>query len=76
MIAEGLFKEAEKQLRGKSNYDRVMCLNMYGRMIMRNPKREREAASMLKQSENLAEKLPYWYFRLSNLLLFDFDFSS
>lgn len=56
MMAEGLYRQVLDQLEyDKENsslsYNLVMALNFYGRMLMANPKRQREAQDYIKQSE-------------------------
>ena len=48
MMAEGLYRQVLDKLGSDKktsalNYNLVMALNFYGRMLMANPKREREA---------------------------------
>ena len=78
MMAEGLYR----QVLDKLNYDRensvlsynlVMALNFYGRMLMANPKRQREAQDYIKQSEQIAQDMPYWYDKMDNIYIPKFD---
>ena len=55
------------------NYNLVMALNFYGRMLLQNPKRESEAKEYLKQSETLAESMPRWYDKMDNIYMPKFD---
>jgi hypothetical protein len=56
---------------------------MYGRLLMRQEKREKEAngknsvinLDMLKSSESLASTLPFWYHRMVKVRFLDFDFN-
>ena len=78
MMAEGLYRQVLDKLdHDKStqavSYNLVMALNFYGRMLLFNPKRESEAKSYLTQAETLAKTLPYWYDKLDNIYLVDFD---
>lgn len=50
-----------------------MGMNFYGRMLLKNPMRESEATKLLKASENLASQLPYWYDKIEQIYLPDFD---
>lgn len=50
-----------------------MALNFYGRMLMSNPDRAREATDYIKQSEQIAEKMPYWYDKIENIYIPAFD---
>ena len=50
-----------------------MALNFYGRMLMANPKRAREAQDYIKQSEQIAQDMPFWYDKLDNIYLPKFD---
>lgn len=56
MMAEGLYRQVLDKLghdkKGSAlNYNLVMALNFYGRMLMTFPKRQPEAKDYLKQSE-------------------------
>ena len=78
MIAEGLYRQVLDKLEYDSsstsiNYNLVMALNFYGRMLLTNPKREQEAKEYLKQSETLAKHLPRWYDKMDNIYMPDFD---
>jgi len=55
------------------SYTKVMGMNFYGRMLLKNPMRESEATKLLKASENLASQLPYWYDKIEQIYLPDFD---
>lgn len=43
MVAEGLYRQAIDKIGDEKSYSLVMALNFYGRMILKNPKREKEA---------------------------------
>lgn len=79
MMAEGLYRQVLDKLdfdkSSKSiNYNLVMALNFYGRMLLNhNPKRKHEAEDYLRQSEALAEMMPYWYDKMDNIHLSEFD---
>ena len=56
MMAEGLYRQVLDKLGHEKktatlNYNLVMVLNFYGRMLMANPKRVPEAQDYIKQSE-------------------------
>jgi hypothetical protein len=58
-IGEGLFRKVlDKYMQDQSsdsvNYNLMMALNFYGRLLLQNPKRQTEAHNYLKQSELLA----------------------
>ena len=72
MTAEGLYREALEKLDDDS-YTKSMGYNFYGRLLLKQPKRETEATKLLKISEDLASKLPYWYDKIEHLYLPDFD---
>ncbi len=55
------------------NYNLCMALNFYGRMLMANPKRHSEAQGYIKQSEQIAEAMPFWYDKMDNIYLPNFD---
>lgn len=78
MMAEGLYRQVLDKLEyDKStvtkNYNLVMALNFYGRMLLSNPKRAKEANDYLKQSEIIVKDLPHWYDKLGSLEIPDFD---
>ena len=51
MTAEGLYNEALEKIGNENSYTRVMGLNLLGRLLLKNPKREAEATKLLKNSE-------------------------
>ena len=55
------------------NYNLVMALNFYGRMLMSFPKRQREAQDYIKQSEQIAADMPHWYDKLDNIYIAKYD---
>lgn len=64
------------------NYNLVFATNMYGRLLMRQDKRENEAngikynnIELLHKSESLASTLPFWYHRMVKVRFLDFDFN-
>ena len=78
MMAEGLYRQVLDTLEydkktAKLNYNLVMALNFYGRMLMANPKRQKEAQGYIKQSEQIVQGMPYWYDKLDNIFLPSFD---
>lgn len=73
LTAEGLYREALEKLKNVDSYTKVMGLNFYGRMLLKMQKRENEATQMLKTSEQLATKFPYWYERLEHIYIPDFE---
>lgn len=44
-----------------------MALNYYGKIMMANPARRDSAKQYLKQSEELAKRIPYWYDRIDSI---------
>jgi hypothetical protein len=49
MMAEGLYGQALEKLRTAGpSYTKVMGMNLYGRVLMKNRMREKEAAQYLK----------------------------
>jgi hypothetical protein len=79
MMAEGIYRQVLDRLEyDKSSkamcYNLVMALNFYGRMLLgHNVKRKDEAEDYLRQSEALAEMMPFWYDKMDNIHLLDFD---
>jgi hypothetical protein len=79
MMAEGLYRQVLDKLEyDKSSkamcYNLVMALNFYGRMLLgHNIKRKDEAEDYLRQSEALAQMMPFWYDKMDNIHLLDFD---
>ena len=78
MMAEGLYRQVLDKLEHEKkqsalSYNLVMALNFYGRMLMANPKRQREAQDYIKQSEQLAADMPHWYDKLDNIYLPSLD---
>ena len=55
------------------NYNLMMALNFYGRLLLQNPQRQSEAHNYLKQSELLAQQIPYWYDKIDNIYMPGFD---
>ena len=61
-------------MKNEINYTKVMGMNCLGRLILRHhPKRENEALSLLKLSEDVAAQLPYWYDSLEYIYVPEFD---
>jgi hypothetical protein len=79
MMAEGLYRQVLDKLNHDKqsaalSYNLVMALNFYGRMLIgHNPKRHKEAQEYLKQSEQIASAMPYWYDKLDNIYVMPFD---
>ena len=78
MMAEGLYRQVLDKLdhdkkQAALSYNLVMALNFYGRMLVSNPDRAREAQDYIKQSEQIAEKMPFWYDKIDNIYLPKFD---
>ena len=73
MTAEGLYGQALEKMKDQVSYTKVMGMNLYGRLIMKNRMREQEAAKILKASEKLGAQLPFWYDKIEHLYIPDFD---
>jgi hypothetical protein len=73
MMAEGLYSDALARMMDSNTYTKVMGLNLMGRLLMKNPKRESEATKLLKQSEELAAKLPFWYDKIDYIYIPEFE---
>lgn len=74
MMAEGLYGQALEKLKDQQlSYTKIMGMNLYGRLIIKNRMREQEASRILKQSEQLAAQLPYWHDKIEHLYLPEFD---
>jgi len=78
MMAEGLYRQVLDKLEYEKdtaalNYNLVMALNFYGRMLLSNPNRAKEANDYLKQSEEIAAKMPFWYDKMDNISMPEFD---
>lgn len=50
-----------------------MALNMYGRMLLKHPKRKEQGMVYIQQSEDLVSRLPYWYDKIDSIYLLDQD---
>ena len=77
-LAEELFRKVLTKLEeDKSSesisFNVVMALNFYGRLLVGNPKREREAGEYLKQSELMAMRIPFWYDKIDSIYLPEFN---
>lgn len=51
MTAEGLYGQALEKMKDQTTYTKVMGMNLYGRLLMKNRMREQEATKILKASE-------------------------
>jgi len=51
----------------------VMAKNMYGRLLIRDPKRKEAGVLHLQQSESLARNMPHWWDHLDHIIVSDFD---
>ena len=60
-------------MQGEISFTKVMGMNLYGRMLMRNKKREQEATKYLSLSEKIGSKLPYWYDKIEFLYIPEFE---
>ena len=47
MIAEGLFREVMKRQEKQATYEKLMCLQFYGKLLMRYEARKSEAKSKI-----------------------------
>lgn len=76
MIAEGMYRQCINIIKDNPSFENncnySFCLNMYGRLLIRDLKRKEEGEKMLIDSE----KIQYydWYKTLTKLYYFDFDF--
>lgn len=76
MIAEGMYRQALEFLKddifveNKANFS--LGLNMYGRLLLRDPNRKDEAQNLITQSENI--EYFDWYKTLTKLHYFDMEF--
>ncbi len=73
MTAEGLYGQALEKMKDQVSYTKVMGMNLYGRLLMKNRMREQEATKILKASEQLGAQLPFWYDKIEHLYIPDFD---
>lgn len=73
MMAEGLYGQALEKMKDQNSYTKVMGMNLYGRLLMKNRMREQEATKWLKASEQLGAQLPFWYDKIEHLYLPEFD---
>jgi hypothetical protein len=78
MMAEGIYRQVLDRLNfdkssASISYNLVMALNFYGRMLLANEKRKSEAEDYIKQSEIIAQRMPYWYDKIDNIYLSSFD---
>ena len=78
MMAEGLYRQVLDKLGHDKkdavlNYNLVMALNFYGRMLLTFNSRQKEAQDYITQSEKIAAAMPFWYDKMDNLYLPSFD---
>jgi len=78
MMAEGIYRQVLDRMNfdkssASISYNLVMALNFYGRMLLANEKRKSEAEDYIKQSEIIAQRMPYWYDKIDNIYLSSFD---
>lgn len=79
MMAEGLYRQViDFYGYGKpgqqNNYNLVMALNFYGRMLLdSNPRRKSEAEEYLNQSEVIQSKLAPWQDKIDNVYMPHFE---
>lgn len=60
---------------GKLSYSLVMAKNLYGKLLLRDKARLKEATMLLKDSEELASALPHWWDDLDHICQEEFDLS-
>lgn len=76
MIAEGMYRQCLNIIKDnpslENNCNLSFCLNMYGRLLLRDLKRKEEGEKMIVESE----KIQYydWYKTLTKMYYFNFDF--
>ncbi|CDW84277.1 UNKNOWN [Stylonychia lemnae] len=71
--AEMLYGQALEKMQGDISFTKVMGMNLYGRLLIKNKKREQEATKYLSLSERIGTRLPYWYDRIEYLYIPEFD---
>jgi tetratricopeptide (TPR) repeat protein len=68
-IANDLFQQSLKKMKNQSTYTRAMGLNMYGRLLYKNPKLKERGTAYLQKSEQLMTDLPHWYDTIESAFL-------
>ncbi|EAR94619.2 tetratricopeptide repeat protein (macronuclear) [Tetrahymena thermophila SB210] len=73
--AEGLFKQALEMIGENDNYNKILCLQMYGSLLQRIPNRETEGDQLMAQAHKIAEVLPFWFRKLNYVIIPKLDLS-
>lgn len=77
VIAEGLYRKSLDMLKDQANSESKInlsfCLNMYGRLLIRNPYRKEEGQQYIQRSEQVS--FSSWEISCPKLHYLDFDFN-
>jgi hypothetical protein len=71
MAAEGLYSEALNKMKDDTNMTKALGLNLMGRVLMSSTdaRRKDQAVKLLKESEDMTSKLPFWWDKLEHMML-------
>jgi len=72
-VAETLYAESLEKMKNTISFTKVMAMNLFGRLLLKNKKREQEGVQMLKLSEDIAKRLPFWYDKIDYIYIPEFD---
>eukprot|EP00347_Sterkiella_histriomuscorum_P014449 403360823 len=73
VTAQDIYSQALDKMRDDVSYTKVMGMNLYGRMLMKNKETQEEAGKYLRLSEKAGAMLPYWYYKIEQLYIPEFD---
>lgn len=71
--AEGLYRKALDMLDKSDSYNKVLCMNLYGKMLLELPNRNTEGENFIAQSQELASKMPFWSNKITNVSIPDLE---
>ena len=71
--AETIYKSVLTKMKKDDWYQKALGLNMYGRMLLKHPKRKEQGMVYIQQSEEIMSILPHWYDKIDNIFLLNED---
>lgn len=71
--AEGIFRKALEMLDNSDSYNKVLCLQLYGNMLSKLDKRQREGEKLISEAYAIADRLPFWSNKLPHVCLPSLD---
>ncbi|EGR33488.1 hypothetical protein IMG5_051660 [Ichthyophthirius multifiliis] len=67
--AEQLFKKTLEIIGDNDNYNKVLCLQIYGNMLLKNLAREHEGQQLIAKAHELSQQLPFWFNKINHICI-------